>query len=154
MICQLRQLSSTTFKTHFQKLQVQVLQSPLGGLAGRLRGHKSELRRETGRTRSQPVDVTHRQSCPPTYFALCEAHLLESDILSLTEFDQILFSINDLQATLCVNQANVSRAKPAIFRKSFLCVFLVLVVALEDILATNEDFTSRVRLVGVLHGGS
>ena len=81
---------------------------------------------------------------------ICVLDLLQCDIFSLRKLEKILLAVNDLQSAFCIEETDIARVKPAFIVDSLLCVLLVLVVAREDVLASNEDFTSWVGLVSVL----
>lgn len=80
-------------------------------------------------------------------------NLFNGDVLSLSEFEQILDTINDLShrskedftylktAIVLTNEANVSRMEPTILVKGLLGQLVLLVVALEQTRSTNTDLT-------------
>ena len=66
-------------------------------------------------------------------------HLLRRNVLALRQLEQILLSVNDLQAPVRQPHPDIARVEPALLVNGLARLFLVLQVALEDIgtLGTN-----------------
>lgn len=73
---------------------------------------------------------------------------------SLSYLEDVLFAINNGEASTVVHETNVACCQPAILIHSVTSVFLVLVIALENNRATNLDLSSREWLVctEIVHG--
>lgn len=80
--------------------------------------------------------------------------LLESDVFTLAELDDVLDTVNDLETTLSIDLSNVTGVEPAV-NESLVGVLGVVEVSLEDVGSADADLTTgrgRV-LVGVAHLG-
>jgi hypothetical protein len=66
----------------------------------------------------------------------------------LTEFHDVLDTVNDLQSTAVVDHTDVSRVEPSLFVNRLACVLGILVVALQSHRSADENLPSRIRLVG------
>lgn len=69
--------------------------------------------------------------------------------------EDILLAVNDGEASTVVNESNVTSGEPTLRVDGILGVLLVLVVALEDSVATDPDLAAGVGLVSdtVVHLG-
>lgn len=76
--------------------------------------------------------------------------LLKGDVFSLRQLEQVFLSVDNLEATLRIKETDVTGVQPAILIDGFFRVLLILVIALEDVFASNQNFTSWVWLVRVL----
>ena len=61
----------------------------------------------------------------------------------MRKFEYVFDSIDDFDWAICVNLANITRMNEAILDKGSICLFFVLEVSLESILASETDFTLR-----------
>ena len=80
-----------------------------------------------------------------------EVDVLETlwgDVLSLCKLEDVLNTINDLEAATAVDLGNITGAKPAIFSHSLLGLLLVAVVTLEEGGRAHEKLSTCVWLVG------
>src|SRR6267378_1782112 len=66
---------------------------------------------------------------------------LRSDEFSRRRFDQVFFAVGDEEIVVLVEIADVAGREPAVFGKNFTGGFGILVVALHDTGALDEDFT-------------
>lgn len=80
-----------------------------------------------------------------------EVDVLETlwgDVLSLCELEDVLNTINDLEAATAVDLGDITGAEPAILSHSLLGLLLVAVVTLEERGRAHEKLTTWVWLVG------
>lgn len=75
--------------------------------------------------------------------------LLGGDVLTLGQFENVFGTVNNLESSVRIQDAHISRAEPlrVIFLESLFSLFRVLVVALGDTGSPHLNFTSRVRLI-------
>jgi hypothetical protein len=82
--------------------------------------------------------------------------LFGGNVFTLSQLEDVLDTVNNLQATLGVPFTNVTSVAPAVLVQDFGSLFGGLVVAREDTGTTDADFTTGVGLVlrGVAHRGN
>lgn len=68
---------------------------------------------------------------------------LRSHILALTQFVNVLFSVDDFQSSVRQNDSNISAVVPAIFVNRLLGVLFIQVVTFEDWVSSSADLSSR-----------
>lgn len=68
---------------------------------------------------------------------------LRSHILALTQFVNVLFSVDDFQSSVRQNDSDISAVVPAIFIDRLLGVLFIQVVTFEDWVSSGADLSSR-----------
>jgi hypothetical protein len=82
--------------------------------------------------------------------ALCVQilHFLSGDVLALLKFENILFTINNLQAfCVCQQLSDVSSPEPSVFTDCLFGLFSVFVVSQKDAVSSDPDLSSWRRSV-------
>jgi hypothetical protein len=82
--------------------------------------------------------------------ALCVQvlHFLSGDVLALLKFEDILFTINNLQAfCVCQQLPDVSSPEPSVFTDCLFGLFSVFVVSQKDAVSSDPDLSSWRRSV-------
>ena len=96
--------------------------------------------------------------CLGEEIAICQVDVFDAfggDVLALSEFEDVLSTIDDFEAAHAVDFSNVTGVEPAVGVDCFGCFGFVAVVFAETGGTSEKNFTPRIGFVGgeVLHVG-